>query len=86
MKTKSESAFVKVLETNDLTDIALIKSALDRTDVRYFIQGENMMFIRPVTGPAILMVAGEEVEEAVKLLKPLKLRFMRMIFQKQPKS
>lgn len=76
---KTEAPFVKILETDSLTDIALIKSALDSEGVRYFVQGENMKFIRPVD-PAVLMVAEEDVQRAVKLLRPLKLSYSGLIF------
>ena len=77
MKPTSEATFIKVLETDSLADIAMIKSAFESEGVRYFLQGENMKFIRPVD-PAILMVAEEDVKKAVELLKPLKLNYMWM--------
>lgn len=74
MKDAHEPTFVKILETDSLTDIAMIKSALDAYDIEYFIQGENMKFIRPFD-PAILMVADADAARAVELLKPLKLSY-----------
>ena len=85
MNSKSDSKFVKILETDSLTDIALIKSTLDAEDVRYFLQGENMKFIRPVDH-VLLMVEEEDVEKVVELLKPLKLNYMPMIFAKPSKT
>ena len=79
MKSKSESAFVKVLETDSLTDIAVMKGALDSEGVRYFLQGENMKFIRPLDR-TILMVAEEDVNRVIDLLKPLKLNYALMTF------
>lgn len=79
MKSKSESRFVKILETGSLTDIALIKSVLDAAGVRYYIQGENMQFIRPVDS-AHVMVQDEDVEKAVALIKPLKLNYGAIYF------
>jgi hypothetical protein len=76
-----ESAFVKILETDSLADIALIKSALDDQDVRYFLQGENMKFLRPVD-PVLLMVAQEDVDTVLELLKPLKLSYVPFVFGK----
>ena len=81
MKEK-ESAFIKVLVTNNLADIALIKSTLEGSGVRYFIQGENMKFIRPVN-PAILMVAGEDGKKAVELLQALKLSIAPVVVGKR---
>jgi|GEM_PF-4591320 len=85
MNSKSDSKFVKVLETDSLTDIALIKSALDVEDVRYFLQGENMKFIRPVDH-VLLMVVEDDVQRVIELLKPLKLNYMPMILDKQSKT
>lgn len=72
----SKPTFVKILETDSLTDIAQIKSVLEGRGVKYFIQGENMKTIRPVD-PAILMVEKEDVKKARALLKPLKLRYLQ---------
>ncbi len=74
MKSKTEPTFVKVLETDSLSDIAIIKSVLDAEGVDYFIQGENAKFLQPM-GPALLMVAEEDVKTAIKFLKPLKLKY-----------
>ncbi len=79
MTPKSEPIFVKILETDSITDIVFIKSALDAEDIRYFIQGENMNIIRPVD-PAFLMVAEEDAKKAVDLLQPLKLNYSRILF------
>jgi hypothetical protein len=75
MQSKPDSAFVKVLETDSLSDIALIKSILDAEGIRYFIQGENAKFLQPM-GPAVLMVANEDLEKATKALTPIKLNYV----------
>ena len=74
MISNPEPTFVKILETNSLTDIALIKSILDAEKIEYFIQGENMRFIQPFD-PACLLVAESNVQKAIDLLKPLNLNF-----------
>jgi hypothetical protein len=79
MKSKTEPTFVKVLETESLTDLALIRSVLDAQGVRYFLQGENMSFIRHLD-PAVLMVSEDDAQQAVDLLKPLDLKYVRLIF------
>jgi hypothetical protein len=79
METKHERSFDKVLETDSITDIALIKSVLDAEGIEYFIQGETMRFIYPYDH-AILFVVEEEVAKAVQLLKPLKLTYRWMTF------
>jgi hypothetical protein len=75
MKSSVDSTFVKILETDSLSDIALIKSVLDAEGVHYFIQGENAKFLQPM-GPAVLMVAKEDVDKAIKALQELKLNFV----------
>jgi len=75
MKSNIDSTFVKVLETDSLSDIALIKSVLDAEGVNYFIQGENAKFLQPM-GPAILMVAKEDTGNVIKVLQELKLKFV----------
>jgi len=75
MKRNTESTFVKVLETNSLTDIALIKGALDGEKVRYYLQGETVNFLRPWLEPVLLWIESEDVDKAVELLKPLKLSY-----------
>jgi hypothetical protein len=79
MTKAHEPTFVKILETDSLTDIALIKSVLEGNDVEYFIQNENMKFIRPFD-PAILLVAEADAARTRELLKPLKLTYNWMQF------
>ncbi len=75
MKPNHDSAFVKILETDSLSDIALIKGALDAEGIKYFIQGENARFLQPM-GPAVLMVAREDVDKAIEVLRPMKLIYV----------
>jgi hypothetical protein len=79
VKRKPESRFVKILETDSLTDIAMIKSVLNGTGVRYYIQGENVRYLRPVDS-ARLMVQDEDVKKAIALIKPLKLNYSAIYF------
>jgi hypothetical protein len=79
MKSSHDSAFVKILETDSLSDIALIKSVLDAERIEYFIQGENAKFLQPM-GPAILMVAREDVEKTTKVLRPMNLNYVWSTF------
>ena len=74
--------FVKILETNDLTDIVQIESALGAAGIRYFIQGGIINSITPFYQPAVLMVAEEDAEEAVELLKDVELNYYRFVFGK----
>jgi hypothetical protein len=81
MKSNEKSQFLKILETDSLSDIALIKSVLDAEGIRYFIQGENMKFLRPGDQPAYLMVHEQDAQDAITLLKPLDLKFTRDILR-----
>ena len=71
--------FVPVLTTHDATDVINLKSILDSEEITYFIQGENMKFIRPVDS-VTLMVKEDEVKRVLKLLKKIKLNYFRFIF------
>jgi len=73
--------FVTLLETRELSDIVTIKAILDAAGVRYFIQGENMMYLRPVDA-AVLKVEERDAEKARKLLRNARLSYLRMIFRK----
>jgi len=75
----TDSIFVKILETDSMTDIALIRSVLENQGIEYFIQGENMKHIRNLD-PALLMVTQPDAAKAIKLLKPLKLNYTRIVF------
>jgi hypothetical protein len=77
MNEAREEAFVPVLETNSLTDIALIKATLEGEDISYFLKGENMTVIRQLD-PVQLMVGRDDVERVVNLLEPLKLSYNRI--------
>ena len=78
-----DAVMVNVMETWDITDIALIKAALEGADIGYFIQGEILKHLRPFDQPAIVMVSEEDAGRAVDVLKELDLKFYRMIFRPQ---
>jgi hypothetical protein len=67
--------YKEVLATFNPMDIALIKSILDAEEITYFFQGEHFLRARPLALPARLMVRTDQVEEAVEILKDLKLAF-----------
>ena len=83
LPTDSQTTFVKILETDSLTDIAFIKSVLEEEEIEYFMQGENMKFIDTFLGPMVLMVAENDVKKVVELLEPLNLAYTRINFGKQ---
>jgi hypothetical protein len=76
--------FVKVLETWDITDIAIIKSVLDGEGLQYYIQGEIMKHMRPFDQIATLMVSEEDAEKAASLVKDLNLNYYRLVFNVKP--
>lgn len=76
-----EGEFVELLRTSDITDIAQIKGILDSANIRYFIQGENMLAIRPLDC-AVLKVVAEDAEKAMELIQGIKLNFYRFKFKK----
>jgi len=78
-----DATFVKILETNDPTDVAQVRAVLDAENIQYFFQNEQMTLLDPFIQPARLLVAEEDAEKTVKLLKDVKLNFYRMFFQKQ---
>lgn len=63
MTRKVKPAFVKILTTDNLADIAMIKTALDGSGNGFYIQGENMKFIRPVDS-VMVFVANADVKKA----------------------
>jgi hypothetical protein len=73
-----EKGFVKILDTGSLADIALIKSALTGY-VEFFIEGENMVYNFP-NFTAKLMVAADDVDQAVEILRQFDLKFTGMRF------
>ncbi len=77
MKESADEGFVEVLETNSLTDIALIKATLEGEDIDYFLKGENMTVIRQLD-PVQLMVGKGDIDRVMDLLKPLKLSYNRI--------
>jgi hypothetical protein len=77
MNMRMQEEFVKVLETDSVTDVALIRSALDGEKITYFLQGEKL--IRRLD-PFVLMVASGDLERAVMLLRPLKLNYSPLSF------
>ena len=67
--------YEEVLSTHNPFDIAMIKSLLDAEEIRYFFQGEQFSYVRPLADPVRLMVAKENAEEAREILKDLTISF-----------
>lgn len=78
-----EKKFVKILETNALTDVAMLKSILDSSGINYYFLGDNMIVIYPFVLSTTLMVMEEDVEQTLELLRDVKLNY-NMIFGGNP--
>ena len=74
--THDDVTLVPLVRTYSPNDVAMIRSILDGSGIRFFIQGENALHVRPCADPAILIVASGDVEEAKELLADLDLTFM----------
>ena len=77
LPSKPEPEFIaydEVLSLNP-SDIAIIKSILDTTDIVYFFHGEHFSYMRPLVLPARLMVRKDQAEEASQILRDLDLSF-----------
>ena len=68
--------FEEVLSTYNLADIAVIKSILDETGMKYYFENENFVHVSPLALPARLMVPRNQVEKTMGLLKDMDLAFM----------
>ena len=64
-----------LLTTFNPGDIAIIKSILDGTDIKYFIKGDHFANVRPLADPARLMIDKHQIDDAKELLKDLKLNW-----------
>jgi len=65
--------FVCMLSTFNATDVAMVESLLDGSNIDYYVLGENFMYARPLLEPVRVMVVKEQAEEALELLKDLNL-------------
>lgn len=67
--------YKEILCTFNPSDIAFIKSLFNAYNIRYYIQGEDFIHVRPLVHPAGVMVDETQLEEAKELLKGFKGRF-----------
>ncbi len=66
--------YVHVLSTYNQMDIAMLKSFLDGSNIKYYFQGENAT--RLTVQPTRLMVNKDEVESVRELIRDLKLKYV----------
>jgi hypothetical protein len=74
--------YEKVLVTYNASDIALLKSILDGTNIAYYFLGEFFNYAEPLVQPARLMVKKDQVPDVKELLKEVKLTFSAAFVEK----
>lgn len=67
--------YTEVLSTFNPSDIAIVKSILDSTDIPYVWEGDYFTTAEPLVTPARLMVQTERAAEAAEFLKDLSLSY-----------
>ena len=67
--------YTEVLNTFNPSDIAIVKSILDSTDIPYVWEGDYFTTAEPLVTPARLMVQTERAAEAAEFLKDLSLSY-----------
>ncbi len=65
--------FKPALSTNNPSDTMLIKSILDKENIKYYFKGEHTLSL--ATQSAILMVQDKQIKEVQQLLKDFKIQF-----------
>ena len=74
--------FVEILATYNPADVAFLKSLLESEGIQYFFNGEHFMYMRPLADPVRLMVREDQVEDAIELVKGVKLSVGGISFNK----
>ena len=70
--------FIFLLETLNLSDIAIVESILKGSDIQYTITGETFNLMRPLVEPVRFYVQDNQLEDAKILLKNVDLRYMAL--------
>jgi hypothetical protein len=68
--------YVHLLSTYNFADIAIIKTVLDGSAIRYYLEGENFNLLRPFVQPVKLYVNHEQAQKAKDLLSDLNFHFL----------
>jgi hypothetical protein len=67
--------YEEILRTHNPADIALVRSILDAEDITYFVKGEQLLLMRRLADPAVILVSKGEIEAAKDALKEVDLNF-----------
>jgi len=67
--------YKELLFTYSPSDVAFLKSLFSAHNIKYHIQGEHFLQIRPMAQPVGIMIDEEQYEEVKELLKEFKPRF-----------
>ncbi len=67
--------YEKILETYNLSDIAIIKLAFEKSKICYYFLGENFNDWRPWVQPVKLMIKKSQTKKAKSIINDLKLRY-----------
>lgn len=76
--------FDEILGTYNPADVVFLKSLLESEGIQYFFKGEHFMYMRPLADPVRLMVRKDQVEDAIELVKDVKLSVAGLNFNKHP--
>lgn len=76
--------FVEILATYNPADVAFLKSLLESEGIQYFFNGEHFMYMRPLADPVRLMVRQDQAEDAIELVKNVKLSVAGLSFKQPP--
>ena len=76
--------FKEILATYNPADVVFLKSLLESEGIQYFFKGEHFLYMRPLADPVRLMVRQDQVEEAVELVKDVKLSVTGISLDQNP--
>jgi len=69
----NKEEYVELLTSLNQGDIALIKSILENSDIKYFTTGENFLSVDPLIQPARFSIHQEDIDSAKEVLQDFKL-------------
>jgi len=75
--------FIEILATYNPADVVFLKSLLESEGIQYFFKGEHFMYTR-LAEPVRLMVRQDQMDEAMELIKNVKLSVSSVSLEKKP--